>query len=60
MLEYLVLVCGTLFCCLYFVSDDVLFGSSFRTIGGVMYKSANYILVYRLTGDGYLNEQRWC
>ena len=26
----------------------------------VMYKSANYILVYRLTGDGYLNEQRWC
>ena len=42
------------------VSDDVLFVSSFRTIGGVMYKSANYILVYRLTGDGYLNEQRWC
>ena len=59
MLEYLVLwyiVLLFVFC----VSDDVLFGSSFCTIGGVMYKSANYILVYRLTGDGYLNEQRWC
>ena len=33
------------------VSDDVLFGSSFH---------ANYILVYCLTGDGYLNKQRWC
>ena len=33
------------------VSDDVLFGSSFY---------ANYILVYCLTGDGYLNKQRWC
>ena len=36
---------------LLFVSDDVLFGSSFH---------ANYILVYCLTGDGYLNKQRWC
>ena len=33
------------------VSDDVLFGSSFH---------ANYILVYCLTEDGYLNKQRWC